>query len=100
MFLQRLYKGRTVPIWRCLCVKRYFHWDVWARRERERQLADQKAGNLEMGTNGDSIGPDPAKPTDTKADNFGPRHDHMPGYHAPHEDMRMVDTPYAHTPKV
>ena len=28
---------------------------------------------------------------------FGAHHDHMPGYHAPHEDMRLVDTPYAHT---
>ena len=73
---------------------------VWARRRREQQLADQKAGNLEMGTNGDCIGADPAKPTDTQAASFGPRHDHMPGYHAPHEDMRMVDTPYAHFPKV
>ncbi len=93
-------------MWRCLCEKRPFSLGrlrslgVWARRERERQLADQKAGNLEMGTNGDSIGPHPAKQTDTKAANFGPRHDHMPGYHAPHEDMRMVDTPYAHIPKV
>lgn len=53
-----------------------------------------------MGTNGDSMGPDPAKRADTNAANLGPRHDHMPGYHAPHEDMRMVDTPYAHIPKV
>ena len=28
---------------------------------------------------------------------FGAHHDRMPGYHAPHEDARMVDTPYAHT---
>ncbi|KAK9823007.1 hypothetical protein WJX81_005796 [Elliptochloris bilobata] len=70
-----------------------------ARIERERQAADMKVGALEMGkgdagkgagANGSAAAIEDAK--------FGAHHDHMPGYHAPHEDVRMVDTPYAHIP--
>ncbi len=56
-------------------------------REREREA---KAGSVELGAGGaDGAGaPDGGKPV--------ARHEYMPGYHAPHEDARVVETPYAH----
>ncbi len=56
-------------------------------REREREA---KAGSVELGAGGaDGAGAlEGAKPV--------PHYDSMPGYHAPHEDARVVETPYAH----